>query len=84
MKTITEILEVLDEIGTDFPKNVYMKIEFNDIESEEEIRKLAKQESFNISLFEPCPSVPYLWIDWDITKELNVTIRGKKVNYVLG
>jgi uncharacterized protein involved in high-affinity Fe2+ transport len=82
MKTIKEILDVLDEIGTEFPSNVHMKIEFSDIESEDDIRKLAKQE--NANLFEPCQLVPYLWIDWHITKQLNVSIRCKKKNYVLG
>lgn len=82
MKTIKEILDVLDEIGTDFPSNVHMKIEFSDIDNDEDIRKLAKQEKAN--LFEPCQLVPYLWMDWHITKQLNVSIRGKKKNYVLG
>ena len=82
IKTVDEILNVLDTIGTDFPENVYLKLTFSDIESEEDVRKLAKQEK--TSLFEPCPSLPYLWTQWEISKGLSVTIRCKKVNYVLG
>jgi len=82
IKTVDEILNVLDTIGTDFPENVYLKLTFSDIESEEDVRKLAKQEK--ISLFEPCAGLPFLWTQWEISKELSVTIRCKKVNYVLG
>jgi len=82
VKTIKEILTIIDDIGTEFPSNVYLSIEFKEIESIDDIKKLAKQERAN--LFEPSPSIPYYWMDWNVTKELNVLIRSKKLNYVLG
>jgi len=84
IKTLEEVLILVEEIGTDFPKNVKMRLEFSNIESEEDIIKFAKQEKTRCNLFMKEPSIPYTWISWDVCLNLEVVIRSKTFDYVLG
>ena len=85
MQSINEILEIVEAVDTDNqPKNVFIRIEFNEIEDEEWLRQLAKQENQPSNLFEPSPSIPYLWFSWNVRNKLEVIIRCKMKKYVLG